>query len=421
MLYVSAFWPRMSGSDSPGFNRGGSQVRSAAILHALHQMGTVDVAILADEKEGGAVLSHPGLNLRVRHIFRVEAQSNAGLMQKLRWTFDPRRDYPNGCGVGLDETERLRTSIRNYDLVWFFKLRSPDYFPNGAWPSSVLDIDDVPSICERVKIQSARGVRSLPAMRRMYSWREREKLLDKRFTVLSVCSDQDRNYLRGMGITSPLHVIPNAFAKPAMEPVSSPAFPPRIGFIGLLEHFPNLEGLGWFTKRCWPKIKQAFPNARLRLVGIGSDGSLKPKGQDIDGIGWVGDPAQEISTWSAMIVPIQTGGGTRVKVAEGFARKCPIVSTSLGAYGYGARNGHNMYVADSPDLFADSCIRVLREPQVAAQMANRAWLEFLDKWTWDAIRPRVWATAENCLRMKQESSPLGEVNANSQCCTSPQD
>jgi glycosyltransferase involved in cell wall biosynthesis len=138
-------------------------------------------------------------------------------------------------------------------------------------------------------------------------------------------------------------------------------------------------------------------------VGIGSDGSLKPEGTDIDGLGWVADTAREMSTWSAMIVPIQSGGGTRVKIAEGFARKCPIVSTSLGAQGYDPRDGYNMYVADSAERFADACIRTLREPQVAAQIASRAWLEFLDKWTWDAIRPRVWAAAEDCLRKKIES------------------
>lgn len=31
-------------------------------------------------------------------------------------------------------------------------------------------------------------------------------------------------------------------------------------------------------------------------------------------------------------------------------------------------------------------------------MAYRAWIEFLRKWTKDAMRPRVWVGAEDCLR-----------------------
>jgi glycosyltransferase involved in cell wall biosynthesis len=206
-----------------------------------------------------------------------------------------------------------------------------------------------------------------------------------------------------MGVAAPLHVIPNAFAKASSEPVRCPAVPPRVGFIGLLEHFPNRDGIQWFASRCWPKIKREFPNARLRLVGIGSDGPGKPDAVDVDGLGWLADPENEISTWSAMVVPIRIGGGTRVKVAEAFARKCPIVSTPLGAYGYEVRDGHNMFIGDCPESFADACIRTLREPERAAEMADRAWRESLDKWTWDAIRPRVFAAAEDCLRLKRDS------------------
>jgi glycosyltransferase involved in cell wall biosynthesis len=218
---------------------------------------------------------------------------------------------------------------------------------------------------------------------------------------LAVCSEGDRDYLRDMGAAAPVHVIPNAFAKPSSEPVRCPAVPPRVGFIGLLEHFPNRDGIHWFANKCWPKIKQEFPNARLRLVGIGSDGPQKHDGADVDGLGWLADPTSEISTWSVMVVPIRIGGGTRVKVAEAFARKCPIVSTPLGAYGYEGRDGHNMYLGDCPESFADKCILALREPERAAEMADRAWREFLDKWTWDAIRPGVWAAVEDCLRVKR--------------------
>ena len=379
-------------------------MRSLGVLNALQQMGTVEVVILDDEGETGELLSEPGLDLRVRHTFEVKAIAKRGVVRKLRWTIDPTSDYPDGCGVGIEATRSLRESLHNYDLVWFFKLRSPDLFPNGSWPRSVLDIDDVPSITERVKLSLDSGVRDrLLTLRRIFSWRRREKLLTDRFSVLAVCSEEDREYLRGMGVAAPLHVIPNAFARPSSEPVRCPVVPPRVGFIGLLDHFPNRDGIRWFASRCWPKIKLEFPNARLRLVGIGSDGPEKPDAADVDGLGWLADPANEISTWSVMVVPIRIGGGTRVKIAEAFARKCPIVSTPLGAYGYEVRDGHNMYIGECPESFADACIRALREPERAAEMADRAWRESLDKWTWDAIRPRVWAAAEDCLRVKRDS------------------
>jgi glycosyltransferase involved in cell wall biosynthesis len=382
-------------------------LRSLGVLHALQQMGTVELVILDDEGETGELLFEPGLDLRVRHTFEAKPRAKRGVVQKLRWTIDPTSDYPNGCGVGIEATRRLLGSLHAYDLVWFFKLRSPDLFPNGPWPRSVLDIDDVPSMCERVKLHLNSSVRDrFLTLRQIFSWQRREKLLADRFSVLAVCSEKDREYLRHMGVAAPLHVIPNAFATPSSEPVRCPAVPTRVGFIGLLEHFPNRDGIHWFANTCWPKIKREFPNARLRLVGIGSDGPDKPDAADVDGLGWLADPATEISTWSVMVVPIRIGGGTRVKIAEGFAHKCPIVSTPLGAYGYEARDGHNMYLGDCPESFANACLLTLREPKRAAEMADRAWREFLDKLTWDAIRPRVWAAAEDCLRVKRDSWPF---------------
>jgi hypothetical protein len=53
-------------------------------------------------------------------------------------------------------------------------------------------------------------------------------------------------------------------------------------------------------------------------------------------LGFVKDAAAEMATWTAMIVPIRFGGGTRVKISEAFVRRIPVVATHLGAFGYDA-------------------------------------------------------------------------------------
>ncbi len=319
---------------------------------------------------------------------------------KIGWTLDPRSDYPNGCGVGSSELQCVLESLNEFDLIWFFQLRAPDSFPNSAWKRSVVDIDNIPSMYERAALQAGCGARDrFLALRRLISLRRREKLLGERFSVLAVCSEEDRNYLGQIGVKIPVHIIPNGFEKPLTEPVRSPATPPRIGFIGLFEYFPNRDAINWFVNKCWPRIKRDVPEARLRLVGRDSDGLLKPSGPDIDGLGWVANTSDEISTWSAMVVPVRIGAGTRIKIAHAFSQKCPIVSTTLGAYGYGAVDGSEIYLADSAEAFSNACLKAVQEPEMAKQMAERAWRQFLEKWTWDAIRPTVWAAAEDCLRL----------------------
>ena len=221
------------------------------VLHALQSMGAVDVVILDGDQEQGEPIVEHGLDVRIKQVLDVVPKPNAGLLQRLRWTINPDSDYPNGCGVTAEGQQQLLSSVGAYDLVWFFKLRAPDLLPNRFWPHSVVDIDDVPSTCEYVNLQVYTSLAErAAAMRRLIAWRRREQRLDRRFSVLAVCSEDDRRYLQKIGITAPTHVIPNAFAAPSKEPVRTVATPPRVGFIGLLQHPPNREGIHWFVKNC---------------------------------------------------------------------------------------------------------------------------------------------------------------------------
>jgi glycosyltransferase involved in cell wall biosynthesis len=282
-------------------------------------------------------------------------------------------------------------------------------FPNASWRRSVVDIDDLPTTYQRAVLQKGGSApERLSAMRRLFAWRRRERLLGERFTVLTVCSEDDRQYLEQIGVKAPIYVIQNGFETPQREPVYSPVKPARVGFIGLFDHFPNRDGIHWFVSQCWPLIKREIPNVRLRVAGEDTGGFLKSYNlPDIDVLGWLADPSDEIGTWSTMVVPIRLGAGTRIKIAQGFSQKCPVVSTTFGAYGYGAVDGREMFLADSAEDFANACINVISQPESAAQMAERAWRKFLEKWTWDAIRPLVWAAAEDCLRKSSTHAEAG--------------
>ena len=391
ILYVSESIPQTASF--------GGEMRCLHIARALRELGDVDVAILNTKGKTGNLTAAAHGEFPPAYTLEVKPRLNEGLADKIRWTFDPKSSYPFGCGVEGEPMRRLLNSLDQYDLIWFFSLRAPDIFPNSAWRRSVVDIDDLPTTYQGAALQAAGGYRErLLARRRLFSWRRREKLLGERFTVLSVCSKEDKQYLEQIGVRAPIHVIQNGFEIPESEPVYHPAVPPRLGFIGLFDYFPNRDAIDWFVKQCWPLIKRQVPDARLRVVGQDTHGSLQLSGTDIDRLGWLASTADEIKTWSAMVVPIRVGAGTRIKIAHGFSQKCPVVSTTFGAYGYGAVDGREMYLADSAEEFANACILVIREPESAAQMSDRGWHQFLEKWTWNSIRPLVRAAAENCLQ-----------------------
>jgi glycosyltransferase involved in cell wall biosynthesis len=111
--------------------------------------------------------------------------------------------------------------------------------------------------------------------------------------------------------------------------------------------------------------------------------------QNVEGLGWVADADAEMATWTFTIVPVFEGGGTRVKISNAFSRLCPVVSTTLGAYGYEVTSGRELLIADSADDFTSSCRKMLEADGLAEQLAANAWQAFQENWSWDAIGKQV--------------------------------
>jgi glycosyltransferase involved in cell wall biosynthesis len=366
------------------------------VTAALEAVGKVDLTVVKAENWLQEI--PPGCG-----VIDLKRETDRSVWRSFRCAFDARFMGVDGLVARESDRASLAKILPQYDLVWIHSLRTADALRRWHWPGSVLDIDDVPSTYLRSELDNCRD-----AATRSRTWvrwqaaKRREGLLADRFTTISVCSKADREYL---SLERHVHVIPNGFEKPQHEP--SPrrlAQPPRIGFIGRIEYYPNADAVRWFAAQCWSRLKQQVPDARFRIVGMGSESlAADLVGPDIDALGYVDDAAEEIATWSAMVVPLQLGAGTRVKIAEAFSRRCPLVSTSLGAYGYDVENERELFVADSAEELADACVRTIRRPEEAAAMAERAWSRFLEEWTWEAIRPRVWAAAEDCLRRAERA------------------
>jgi glycosyltransferase involved in cell wall biosynthesis len=67
------------------------------------------------------------------------------------------------------------------------------------------------------------------------------------------------------------------------------------------------------------------------------------------------------------------GGGTRLKILEAMAVGTPVVATSKAMEGLDAQHEEHLLIADSPVRFAEAVDRLLRDPDGARRMAERAW------------------------------------------------
>jgi glycosyltransferase involved in cell wall biosynthesis len=369
--------------DSP---ENGAAIRARNIFKLLARQGEVDLVLAGFQKLwGGKFPSSCGDFNLIRTVY-FEPTPRPSLVDRIRHELDPRFMNTSWIQATAADQAWLKSTLAAYDLVWIHGMDLANAFGLWHWPKSVLDIDDIQSALHLSRLAQASGAGEKIRQRWVAArWRRHEEKLSERFSAVCVCSDPD---VPKLGWPTNTFVVPNGFQAPTTPLLREPAAPPRIGFIGNFGHPPNREGIEWFLERVWPLIMQKNPAAVLHIAGGGRTESKWTR-PNVDVLGWVADTQAEMATWSLAIVPVLTGGGTRVKIAEYMSRRCPIVSTALGAYGYDLVDGHEILLADQPDTFAARCLQILGDPVLGEKLAEKSWQKFVASWTWDAQAARI--------------------------------
>jgi polysaccharide biosynthesis protein PslH len=193
--------------------------------------------------------------------------------------------------------------------------------------------------------------------------------------------------------TTRVELIPTGVDTQALRPGPEPdETPPRLLFTGTMSYAPNHQGIRWFADEVWPRVRAALPDARLDVVGKDPPGAVR--GLDgRDGItvhGFVPSMAPFFAAAHAVVVPILTGAGIRVKIVEAMAAGRAVVSTSLGWEGLAhIEPGRHLLVADEPGAFADAALRLLRDPGLRARMAGDARALAEREYDWRGLGDRL--------------------------------
>lgn len=383
-------------SSNPAEPDNGGILRVRNIFQRLSRIGQVRLVLAGDFQDLSLTIGSQLAGFELVDVMRFQPTGRWSLADCWRNEFDPGFLNTNHSQACPADRARLEQLIAGHDLVWVHNVQLANRFGLWRWPHSVLDIDDIPSSQYRTELAQAAGFPArLRARRQVRLWRRREEKLLERFDAVCVCSEPDRKLF---GDSDRIFVLPNAFSTPAKLPERNPATPPRVGFVGDFRHPPNHQGMRWFTEKVWPHLLEKIPAARLRVMG--KDGTAQPwlARNNIDVLGWVADTQGEMATWSLTVVPIFSGGGTRVKIAEAFSRKCPVVATSLGAYGYDVTDGRDLLLADSAENFTAKCLEILNQPATGQILAENAWKKFNENWTWDKQAERIDQVVQTILK-----------------------
>lgn len=210
--------------------------------------------------------------------------------------------------------------------------------------------------------------------------------LDEPDAIVPVTAEDAASYRR-LGATVPIHVAPVGLETTLVPDRSGEGQRETLVFLGALDWRPNLEGMRWFLDRVWPAIRAAVPRARLVVAGSNPPAGLEKRlsGAGVTFAGRVPDAQAFFASGAAMVVPLLSGGGMRVKILEAMSLGVPVVSTRLGATGIEARDEAEIRLADEPAAMATACIGVLSDPKGAAELGRAGRRSVLARFDSDVI------------------------------------
>ena len=101
------------------------------------------------------------------------------------------------------------------------------------------------------------------------------------------------------------------------------------------------------------------------------------------------DLASEYASADAVVVPIRSGGGTRIKALEAFAHGKPVVATPVGIEGLAVRHGVEALVGEIPAAIAAHCLALMEDAGLRRRLAEGGF-EFVRTWhTTDVLERRL--------------------------------
>ncbi len=255
-------------------------------------------------------------------------------------------------------------------------------FPSTTLSSLVVKkIIGVPTVYDAHNIESER-MKSNVDVSSMYTAvvRRLEQISCERCDLVFVVSEDDQRTMLTWGIPNEkIHLIPNSVNLTKFSPLVDGSGVRNkhklnnglvIIFHGLLSYPPNREAATILATKILPSILEKHPDVHLLLVGKNPPELSQP---NVILSGFVENTAEYLAAADLAVVPIMSGGGTKIKMVEYLASGKAIVSTFKAAEGLALENEKDVLMSKYPDAeFIQLVLRCIKDENLRKSLAINA-------------------------------------------------
>ena len=274
-----------------------------------------------------------------------------------------------------DFINKLEEILSNsqFDLIFFESLFLSSYAPILREHSNakiILRAHNVEhSIWEGLADIAPKGLKKWYLYKLAAQLKKYESTKVNDFDALITITNEDADTFRNIGATLPIHTAPFGMDFSSSVEASTKEVN-HVFHFGSMDWNPNIQGVEWLTKEVWPIVRKSISDAKLILAGRNMPDSFRSDpDKGIEVLGEIKSASEFFKRSGIMTIPIHSGSGMRVKAIEGMSAGLPTVSTTIGVCGLGLEHGKHALIADSAEDFSTALIDLLRDTELANELA----------------------------------------------------
>ncbi|MEW6213670.1 MAG: TIGR03087 family PEP-CTERM/XrtA system glycosyltransferase [Nitrospirota bacterium] len=159
---------------------------------------------------------------------------------------------------------------------------------------------------------------------------------------------------------------------------------PNLVFTGFMNYFANEDGVNWFCRHIYPRIKAEIPEARFYIVGSSPTKKVKDLAK-IEGVtvtGYIDDIRYYYAIADVCVIPLRIARGLQNKVLEAMSMGKAVVATSNAKNGIMCRDKVDIVIADEEEDFAREIIFLLKDESRRKELGLHAIENIRRNYSW---------------------------------------
>ena len=162
-------------------------------------------------------------------------------------------------------------------------------------------------------------------------------------------------------------------------------------FVGKLDYIPNIKAVEYIAKKISPVIIRGYPGTKFLIIGQNYEHLMYYASQNIIFTGFIDSRADispnlsdYLSASDIVLVPLDSGSGTRLKILEAAACSRPVVSTRIGVEGEDFVKNKEILVTDKVDSeFIANVMKLIKNKRLRYEIGDNARKKVIEKYIWE--------------------------------------